>query len=205
MKDTEIRDGKPIERDEGHEAEEAEQEDKNALTDAEKSLLREELKKVSPADRKKESPMNKFKWKKGPMKQSEKKVDMMPILYLNLKGQIEGPFLTKVYGGCFMVVRDHVYRYNPKKLWAIGKHRVAIVKQWDREMLGMDDFEAVVSQGSERTPLNDPVLIKAIIQARLAEKKPMDSKWIWIILGIVALIAVAMMFMKKSPTPTTEG
>jgi hypothetical protein len=175
------------------------------LNEGEKKKVFDLMKEVPKAERGKENAF-KFKWKKGPLNQSDKKPDMIPVIYLNMKGGIEGPFLTKIYGGNFIVVKDMVYRYNPRKLWRIQKHNVGIIKAWDREMFGMEDFEQVVSQGATRTPLNDPVLIKALIQAKLAEKKSMDSKWIWIIFIIIGVAVAAMVFMKnKAPATTTTS
>ena len=43
--------------------------------------------------------------------------------------------------------------------------------------------------------MNDPVLIKALIQAKLAEKKQQQMNWIiWVILGIIGLAAAFFIF-----------
>ena len=142
-----------------------------------------------------------FKWpakKRSIMKKSVKKPDHILFFVLNLKKELEGPVLTKIYGGNFLVFRNHVYRYNPSKIFTMGKYKIAIGREFDRELVGIDDYEEVVAQGGNRSNIDDPVLIKAVIMAHLSEKTPMSSST-WIIVGIAVLAAIGAFFYFGSP------
>lgn len=164
-------------------------------------ITRQELEQVKKeyAEDKGKNIVRTFKWpwsKKMQMNQSAKKPDEICVFLLNLKRVIEGPIITKIYGGNFLVIRHHVYRFNPERVFTMGKYKAVIAREFDRELVGIQDYEELVRKDyasktpGERVNINDPVLIKAIIQARLSEKQPMagGSKWIIIALVIVGLI-----------------
>ena len=153
---------------------------------------------------KKEKKKSFFKWsgkKKSLMRKSVKKPDHILFFVLNLKKELEGPVLTKIYGGNFLVFRNHVYRYNPSKIFTMGKYKVAIGREFDRELVGIDDYEDVVAAGGNRSNIDDPVLIKAVIMAHLSEKTPISSST-WIIVGIAVLAAIGAFLYFGSPKKT---
>ena len=150
---------------------------------------------------------------KGRMNKSNKKPDMIVIFLLNLKRQFEGPILTKIYGGNFLVIRNQVYRYNPGRIFTFGKYKVGIARQFDRQLVGIDDFDDLVVEDARssvpgtRVNINDPVLIKAVIAAHLSEKQKQAMSAKWIIIGLVILgLVVGAFFLfggkKAAPTPT---
>lgn len=150
--------------------------------------------------------------KRSIMKKSLKKPDEVLVFLLNLKKQIEGPILTKVYGGNFMVIRNHVYRFNPDRIFSFSKYKAVIAREFDRELVGIDDYEELVMQDfSSQNPggrvnIDDPVLIKALIAAKLSEKPQASAgmKWIWIVLAVVGLIVGFFLLSgKKSETAVT--
>jgi len=155
------------------------------------------------------NPIGKFfKWKKRRiMNKSLKKADEVLVFLLNLKKQIEGPILTKIYGGNFMVIRNHVYRYNPDRIFSFGKYKAVIAREYDRELVGIDDYQELISRDitsknpGQRVNINDPVLIKALIAARLSEKPVVNTgnaKWVILGLLVVGLI-IGFVMTKKSP------
>jgi hypothetical protein len=155
-----------------------------------------------------------FKWKtRMKMNKSLKKSDEILVFLLNLKKQIEGPILTKIYGGNFLVIRSHVYRFNPDRVFSFGKYKAIIAREFDRELVGIDDYENLVVKDflsknpGGRVNIDDPVLIKALIQAKLSEKQPVAGgmKWAIIILVIVGLIIGFFMLTGKKATPPTTG
>lgn len=176
--------------------------------------------KTSP-DKPEQKPFNKyFKWgKRAQMNKSLKKPDFILVFLLNLKKQIEGPILTKIYGGNFLVVRNHVYRFNPDRVFSFGKYKAVIAKEYDRELVGVDDYQELVLKDytshnpGARINVDDPVLIKALIQARLGEKPvTSNSKMIVIILVILGLAVGAFLLFggggkqpqaAETTTPTT--
>ena len=154
-----------------------------------------------------------FNWnKRSSMKKSLKKSDEILVFLLNLKKQIEGPILTKIYGGNFLVIRNHVYRLNPDRVFSFGKYKAVIAREFDRELVGIDDYEELVVKDfmsknpGGRVNIDDPVLIKALIAAKLTEKPQMQGGMKWIVIALVALGLIVGFFMltgKKKTTTTT--
>lgn len=145
--------------------------------------------------------------KKSVMNKSLKKPDKILVFLLNLKKQIEGPILTQIYGGNFLVIRNKVYRFNPERVFSFGKYKAVIAREFDRELVGIDDYNELVYKDfasknpGERVNIDDPVLIKALIQAKLSEKqKVAGGKLIWIILiAGAAIVGFFMLTGKKAP------
>jgi len=178
-------------------------------------ITREEYERVKQeylSDKNKPKQQNSkryFKFRKRQtMNKSIKKPDLILVFLLNLKKQIEGPILTKIYGGNFLVVRNHVYRYNPDRVFSFGKYKAVIAREFDRELVGIDDYEDLITKDfisknpGGRVNIDDPVLIKALIAAKLTEKPVMKGgmKWIIIILIILgAIVGFVMLSGKKTP------
>lgn len=137
-----------------------------------------------------------FGWgKRNLMNKSIKKPEMIVVFLLNQKREIEGPILTKIYGGNFLVIRNRIYRFNPNRVFTMGKYKVVVAREFDRELIGIDDYDKLVKEDfASQTPgsrvnIDDPVLIKAVIAAHLSEKAPKtSSKWIIIVLVILGII-----------------
>ena len=144
-----------------------------------------------------------FKMKqRGAMKRSLKKADEVLVFLLNLKKTIEGPILTQVYGGNFLVIRNRVYRFNPDRIFSFGKYKAVIAREFDRELVGVDDYQEVVmndfasANPGSRVNIDDPVLIKALIQARLGEKpKQSIGSTKAIVIGIIIVAVVIGFFV----------
>lgn len=153
--------------------------------------------------------------KRQAMSKSLKKPDELLVFLLSLKKTIEGPILTKIYGGNFMVIRNHVYRYNPDRVFSFGKYKAVIAREFDRELVGIDDYEELVMKDfisknpGGRVNIDDPVLIKALIAAKLSEKPQAAAGMMkWLIIGLVILgLIVGFIYLtgKKTPTPTVDS
>jgi hypothetical protein len=163
--------------------------------------------------RPKQKPFAKFfgGGKKRQMNQSMKKPDHILVFLLNLKKQIEGPLLVKIYGGNFMVIRNHVYRFNPERVFSFAKYKAVIAREFDRELVGIEDYKDVVlkdylsANPGARINIDDPVLIKALIQAKLSEKPKVAGGMKWIIIALIVVGVIVGFFLitaKKTPTPT---
>jgi hypothetical protein len=157
-----------------------------------------------------------FKWgKRATMNKSLKKNDEILVFLLNLKKNIEGPILTKIYGGNFLVIRNHVYRFNPDRVFSFGKYKAVIAREYDRELVGIDDYEELVRRDfisknpGGRVNIDDPVLIKALIAAKLSEKPAVQmSIGKWILIGLVVLGVIVGFFLissKKTPQPAQNA
>lgn len=153
-----------------------------------------------------------FKWgKRSEMNKSLKKPDLILVFLLNLKRQIEGPIMTKIYGGNFIVIRNHVYKFNPTRVFNFGKYKAVIAREFDRELVGVDDYENLVIEDylsehpGARINTDDPVLIKAVIMAHLSEKQKAAGgigKWIIIVLIVIGVIAGFFLLTGNKQTPT---
>jgi hypothetical protein len=119
--------------------------------------------------------------------------------------------LTKIYGGNFLVIRNHVYRFNPDRVFSFSKYKAVIAREFDRELVGIDDYEELVIKDfasknpGGRVNIDDPVLIKALIAAKLSEKPAMGGSAKWIIIALVALGLIVGFFLltgKKTPEAT---
>lgn len=179
------------------------------MTREEYEKLRAEYKKdkvENPIKQKKQMAYFTF-GKRGEMNKSTKKSDLVLVFLLNLKKQIEGPIVTKIYGGNFMVIRNHVYRFNPDRVLSFGKFKAVIAREFDRELVGIDDYEDLVLQDFSsgnpggRVNIDDPVLIKALIAARLTEKPQATigaSKGIIIALVLIGLVVGFFLISSKN-------
>jgi hypothetical protein len=145
----------------------------------------------------KRNPLSFFKFtQKGIMKRSLTKPGEIIVFLLNLKKQIEGPILTKIYGGNFLVIRNRVYRFNPDRVFTFLKYKAVIAREFDRELVGIDDYAELIKKDfssqnpGNRVNIDDPVLIKALIQARLGEKNIVEGKGkiVLIVLVIIGLV-----------------
>ena len=188
----------------------------NTMSREEYDLIKKEYNEDRNNPNKKTPSFNSyFKFgKRGVMNKSLKKHDEILVFLLNLKKQIEGPLLTKIYGGNFLVIRNHVYRFNPHRVFSFSKYKAVIAREFDRELVGIDDYQELVTRDfmsknpGGRVNIDDPVLIKALIAAKLSEKAPVAMNAKWIIIGLIALAAIIGFFMlsggKKEPvvTPT---
>jgi hypothetical protein len=172
------------------------------MTREEYNKLKEEHKKdkvENPIKQKK--PMAYFRFeKRGEMNKSTKKSDTVLVFLINLKKQIEGPIVAKIYGGNFMVIRNHVYRFNPDRVLSFGKFKAVIAREFDRELVGIDDYEDLIFQDFSsnnpggRVNIDDPVLIKALIAAKLTEKPMANVGSSKIIIIAIVLIGIVVGF-----------
>ena len=181
------------------------------------NITREEYEKVKQeynedkANPKKEKKKNYFKWgKRQAMNKSMKKPDLILVFLLNLKKQIEGPFTSKIFGGNFLVIRNHVYRFNPDRVFSFLKYKAVIAREFDRQLVGIDDYNDLVTEDylsnnpGKRINIDDPVLIKAVIAAHLSEKQKQGGSAKWIIIALVVLgliIGAFFLFGGKKSTP----
>ena len=175
--------------------------DESITKDEYERLKREYILDKSKPVEEKKAPKY-FKWgKRQLMKKSLKKTDEILVFLLNLKKQIEGPLLAKIYGGNFMVIRNHVYRFNPDRVFSFGKYKAVIAREFDRELVGIQDYEELVQADftsenpGSRVNVDDPVLIKALISAKLSEKHKVEMGAKWIIIALVIIGAIVGFFM----------
>ena len=89
-----------------------------------------------------------------------------------------------------------------ENVFSFGKYKAGIAREFDREMVGISDYEELVNKDfasnnpGGRVNIDDPVLIKALIAARLSEKqKTVVSPGKMIFIALVLLGLVVGFFM----------
>lgn len=148
-----------------------------------------------------------FKWpfkQKSAMKKVAKKPDEITVFLLNSKRQIE-VIGTKLYSGNFLVIRHRVYSFDPSRVFTMAKYKVIVLRDYDRMPVGVDDYaELQLRDFTSNNPggrfnVDDPVLIKAIIQAHLSEKPTaLKGNKIWIVVVVVIAIIIGFLWMSNS-------
>lgn len=195
---------------------EVEKKVKQPITKEEYELVRKEYEedKLRKQESKKKFSFNKiFPYKKRQaMNKSNKKADNILVFLLTMKKELVF-VVTKIYGGGFLVIRNKVYRFNPSKVFTFGKYKAVIAREFDRELIGFEDYSELVIKDylsehpGERININDPVLIKAVIMAHLSEKQKMggNTKWIIIALVVLGLIVGALVVFGGKKTNTNAN
>ena len=129
-----------------------------------------------------------MKWKRI-FKASKKKKNMILVLFLNIKGEIEMPKLYPIYSSNMVIIQNRPYEVHPRSFWRMGKYTCQIIKGIDRRPVSNLDYDEIRKRGDSTD--SDEFLIKAAMQAVIGgiKKKPIDKKII-IIGGLIAAAAL---------------
>ena len=120
------------------------------------------------------------------------KPEYVLVQYLTQKQKILF-IVCKVVSGNVIVVNNKVHRLNPKKIWVYKKQVWYIIREIDREPVSNENVELIRKIG--RSTDEDVPLIKAVLGA-VSKKQTIESKNLWIIIGIVVVGAIVLfMFM----------
>jgi hypothetical protein len=181
------------------------------ITQEQLDAIRKEIEEDNKNPPKK--PIRKFNWPwaKKSILNKAKAPEIITVLLINSKKQLVVTS-TKVYTGNFFVINNRVYEFEPSKVLTMDKWKVVVARDYDRKCVGVDDYQELLlkdftsNNPGSRININDPVIIKAIIQAHLAEKQSIaGSKWIWIIGAIILAVIIGFFFIssKKGPVVAT--
>jgi|TARA_Y100000034_G_scaffold34720_1_gene42633 hypothetical protein len=126
-----------------------------------------------------------FKWRmKFSQTKRKSKKDMMLIIFLNKKNEIEPPKFMPIFDGNMVVWKNKPYEFDPRAVWTIrgvrGNPRVYLIKEIDRrpvrnkkgQIVYRDaavsnmDLDAVRARGDSTE--SDEFLIKAALKAQTA-------------------------------------
>jgi len=136
------------------------------------------------------------KWRSAANKANKTK-DLVAILFLNIKGEIEPPILLPIYGN-MVLLRNKVYEVDPRAFWILrqgGKmYKFMIIKEIDRRPVSNLDWDEIKKRGDATD--SDEFLIKMALRAQQTQTVKSMSKGLAIIIGLAIVAAVAFFFFK---------
>jgi len=139
-----------------------------------------------------------FKWKRTLNKSQGKSArDMVLVLYLNIKGDIEPPKLIPLYSGNVVIYKNKAYDFDPRAIWTlkVGKkmYKVLLIREMDRRPVSNLDWDEVKARGDSTD--SDEILVKMVTKAVVDKiKKPMNKNAI-IIIVILVILAIGAFFV----------
>lgn len=137
-----------------------------------------------------------FKWKSAANKASKKR-DVVAILFLNIKGEIENPILLPIYGN-MVLLRNKIYEVDPRAFWTLRQgtkmYKFLIIKEIDRRPVSNLDLDEIRRRGDATD--SDEFLIKMALRAQQTQTVKSMNKWAAILIGIVVLGVLIYFFAK---------
>jgi hypothetical protein len=137
-----------------------------------------------------------FKWKSA-ANRAAKQRDMVAVLFLNIKGEIENPIILPIYGN-MILLRNKIYEVDPRAFWTFrqgGKmYKFLIVKEIDRRPVSNLDLDEIRRRGDATD--SDEFLIKMALRAQQTQTVKSMSKWAAILIGI-GILGVLIFFFTR--------
>jgi hypothetical protein len=137
-----------------------------------------------------------FKWRSA-ANSAAKQRDMVAVLFLNIKGEIENPILLPIYGN-MVLLRNKIYEVDPRAFWILRQgakmYKFLIVKEIDRRPVSNLDLDEIRRRGDATD--SDEFLIKMALRAQQTQTVKSMSKWAAILIGIVVLGVLIFFFTR---------
>lgn len=137
-----------------------------------------------------------FKWKSA-ANRAGKERDMVAILFLNIKGEIEPPMVLPIYGN-MVLLRNKIYEVDPRAFWILRQgakmYKFLIVKEIDRRPVSNLDLDEIRRRGDATD--SDEFLIKMALRAQQTQTVKSMSKWAAILIGI-GILGVLIFFFTR--------
>jgi hypothetical protein len=137
-----------------------------------------------------------FKWKSA-ANAAAKKRDVVAILFLNIKGEIEPPILLPIYGN-MVLLRNKIYEIDPRAFWILRQgakmYKFLIIKEIDRRPVSNLDLDEIRRRGDATD--SDEFLIKMALRAQQTQTVKQMNKWAAILIGIVVLGVLIYFFTR---------
>jgi len=194
-------------------------EERRGLTLAEKVKNLERAQKLSERSEitKKKTKQFKFpfKWKfKFNQAKKASKSEMMLVIFLNKKNEIEPPRFMPIFDGNMIVWKNKPYEFDPRAVWRIkgikGTPQTYLIKEIDRRpvrnksgkkfyrdaAISNMDIDEIRMRGDSTE--SDEFLIKAALKAQTAQNKKAMTTGAIIIIGLIVLGALAYVFTSGS-------
>lgn len=159
----------------------------------------------------------KWPWKwRSKFRQTNKKVnnEMMLVIFLNKKNQIEPPKFMPIFDGNMIVWRNKPYEFDPRAVWTIkgmkGNPQTYLIKEIDRRpvrnkygqivyrdaAVSNQDIDEIRERGDSTE--SDEFLIKAALKAQTSSQlKGKMNVAILVIVGLVIVGVVAYLLFGK--------
>ena len=138
-----------------------------------------------------------FQWPskfKRTMNKSLKQPQNILVFFLSRTGVFEPPRLLPILDGDMVIVKGRPYEVNPKAFWRFGKYNLLIIREIDRRPVSNLDYNKIKARGDATD--SDAFLIKMAMRAVQLAKKPIPSKMIMIVIGIIIVGIIIFMFAK---------
>jgi hypothetical protein len=137
-----------------------------------------------------------FKWKSA-ANRAGKQRDMVAVLFLNIKGEIEPPMLLPIYGN-MVLLRNKIYEVDPRAFWTLRQgtkmYKFLIVKEIDRRPVSNLDLDEIRRRGDATD--SDEFLIKMALRAQQTQTVKSMNKWAAALIGIVVLGVLIYFFTR---------
>jgi len=168
----------------------------------------EDSKRLKERDLETKSKVKKFKWpfrwrRKYGQSTKARFNDMMLVIFLNKKGQVEPPKFMPIYDGNMIVWKNKPYEFDPRAVWTIQGMRknpqAYIIKEIDRRPV-KNKYGQVVYRDSAISNLDiddirergdstesDEFLIKAALKAQTTNMKGKMNVALFVIIAIVVV------------------
>ena len=155
-----------------------------------------------------------FKWKRKFQSAKRKRYDdMMLVIFLNKKNQIEPPKFMPIFDGNMIVWKNKPYEFDPRAVWTVkgmkGSPQAYLIKEIDRrpvrnkfgKRVYIDAAVSNLDLGEIRmrgdSTESDEFLIKAALKAQTSQVKKNVNMAVIIIVGIIVIGAIAYFLFGK--------
>src|SRR3990167_4108116 len=145
-----------------------------------------------------------FRWMmKFNQSRRRSKTDMMLVLFLNKKNEIEAPKFMPIFDGNMIVWKNKPYEFDPRAIWTIKgvkkNPRVYLIKEIDRRPVRNKDGKVIYGDASvsnmdldeirERgdSTESDEFLIKTALRAQITQNKKAVNIVVLVILAIIVI------------------
>lgn len=145
-----------------------------------------------------------FRWNRKFISAKRKRFsDMMLVIFLNKKNEMEPPKFMPIYDGNMVIWKNKPYEFDPRAVWRLkgvrGVPQVYLIKEIDRRPVRNDagrvvyrdaavsnmDLDEVRKRGDSTE--SDEFLIKAALKAQTSQTRKQVNIIAIVIIGILAL------------------
>jgi len=183
-----------------------------SLTLAERVQELEDKKKLTERAETTEEVTKEFKWpwkwkQKFRAAKKKKHDDMMLVIFLNKKNQMEVPKFMPIFDGNMIVWKNKPYEFDPRAVWTVrgmkGSPQAYLIKEIDRRpvrnkfgkivyrdaAVSNMDLEEIRARGDSTE--SDEFLIKAALKAQTSQVKKNMNVAVIVIVALVVVGALA--------------
>jgi len=128
-------------------------------------------------------------WKSAFKKSKSKSTEGKVLCeYYNQKYEIEGPKWVPIHEGNIIIWKNKSYKYDPESVWRRkikGYPMTYQIREIDRLPISNKDYSQI--RGTDRSPEDDPILLKMLLQAKLAQVAKKVNYMVMVIVGVVII------------------